>query len=85
MEIDSVDEAVEQGWPSYFQDEDQEHDAACPSCTEALLREDADGEWGVKEEYRVKGRYLDETGDQVWQDHSKVVMVSVENEPRKLN
>jgi hypothetical protein len=41
IQIDSVDEAVEQGWTPYFFDGDKEHDPACPSCTETLLRQGA--------------------------------------------
>ena len=85
IQIDSVDEAVEQGWTPYFFDGDKEHDPACPSCTHALLQEGKDGELEVKEEFRGKLKYLDEVGDGGWQDHSQVVMAVLENEPGKLN
>ena len=39
----------------------------------------------VKDEYRGKLKYLDESGDEAWQDHSDVVMAVLENEPGKLN
>ena len=39
----------------------------------------------VKEEFRGKLKYLDEIGDQVWQDHSELVIAVLENEPGKLN
>jgi hypothetical protein len=39
----------------------------------------------VREEYRGRLRYQDEIGDRVWQDHSEVVMLVLENEPGKLN
>ena len=67
--VETINDAIEGGWTPYFHDRDQEHDPACPSCTEALLEEGADGEWEVKEEYRGKLRYLDESGDEAWQDH----------------
>ena len=85
IRIDSVDEAVEEGWTPYFYDGEFEHEVACPACTQALLQEGKDGEMEVKEEYRGRLRYLDEIGDQVWQDHSDVVMAVLENEPGKLN
>lgn len=85
LHVDSIDDAIEEGWTPYFQDGDQEHDPACPSCTETLLQEGADGEWEVKEEYRGKLRYLDEIGDRVWQDHPQVAMLVLGNEPGKLN
>jgi hypothetical protein len=62
MEIDSVDEAVEQGWTPYFYKGSQLHDVACPSCTETLLQSGDDGDSQVREEYRGKLRYLDESG-----------------------
>jgi hypothetical protein len=39
----------------------------------------------VREEYRGMLRYQGEIGDRVWQDHSEVVMLVMENEPWKLN
>jgi len=49
-----------------------------------LLRS-AGGWEGVKEEFRGKLKYLDESGDEIWQDHSEVVATVLENEPGKLN
>ena len=85
IQIDSVEEAIEEGWCPYFFDGDKEHDPACPSCTETLLRQGDHGEMEVKEEYRGKMRFLDERGDEAWQNHSQVVMAVLENEPGKLN
>jgi hypothetical protein len=85
IRIDSVDEAVEAGWTPYFYDGETEHEVACPSCTETLLQIGEDGEMEVKEEYQGRLKYLDEGGDEAWQDHSKVVMAVLENEPGKLN
>ena len=72
------------GHPCFY-DGQTEHDVACPACTHALLQEGDDGELEVKEEYRAKLKYLDEIGDQVWQDHSDIVMAVLKNEPGKLN
>jgi hypothetical protein len=85
IQIDSVGEAIEEGWTPYFYDGEFEREVACPACTRALLQEGADGEWQVKEEFRGKLNYLDEIGDQVWQDHSDVVATVLECEPGKLN
>jgi hypothetical protein len=85
IQIDSVDEAVEEGWTPYFYDGETEHEVACPACTQALLQDSKDGELEVKVEYRGKLKYLDESGDEIWQDHCDVVMAVLENEPGKLN
>ena len=85
IQIDSVDEAVEEDWTPYFYDAKTEHEVACPACTHALLQEGTDGEWEVKEEFRGKLKYPDETGDDAWQDHSQVITAVLENEPGKLN
>ena len=85
IQIDSVDEAVEEGLTPYFYDGETEHEVACPACAHALLQEGKDGEFEVKEEYRGKLRYLEEAEDEAWQDHSQVVMAVLENEPGKLN
>jgi hypothetical protein len=85
IQIDSVDDAIEEGWTPYFYNGETEHEVACLACTHALLQEGKDGEMEVKEEYQGKLKYLDEMGDQAWQDHSDVVMAVLENEPGKLN
>jgi hypothetical protein len=61
------------------------HDVACPSCSQTLLRQGDDGELEVKEEFRGKLKYLDETGEEAWKDYSDVVSAALENEPGKLN
>ena len=85
MVVDSIDEAVDQGWIPYFYDGYEEHETACPSCTEALLQEGVDGEMEVKEEYQGRLKYLDESPYEIWQDHYEVVNAELENEPGKLN
>jgi hypothetical protein len=85
FQIDSVDEAVEQGWCPYFFDGDQEHEVACPTCTQTLLQEDEDREMEVKEEYRGKLTYFDnETGNEGGkEDLAKEIFFSLENENRR--
>jgi len=85
IQINSVDEAIEEGWTPYFHDGKVEHEVACPACTHALLQEGADEEWEVREEFRGKLKYLDESPLEIWQDHSEVVAIVLENEPGKLN
>ena len=64
MIVDSIDEAVDQGWIPFFYDGDEEHETACPSCSETLLRQGDDGEMAVKKEYQGRLKYLDERGDE---------------------
>ena len=65
--------------------QEMEHEVACPACTHPLLQEGSDGEWDVQADFRGKLKYLDERGDEIWQDHSHVVIAVLENEPGKLN
>jgi len=60
IEINSIDEAIEQGSSPYFYEGETEHEFACPGCSESLLQLGEDGEMEVKEEYRGKIKYLDE-------------------------
>jgi hypothetical protein len=60
MEIDSIDEAIDEGWIPYFYDGETEHEGMCPGCTEVFLETGEDGEMEVKEEYREKITYQDE-------------------------
>jgi len=64
--IDSIDEAVEQGWIPYFYEGEKEHEFACPGCAESLLQLGEDGEMEVREEYREKITYLDEKPKDNW-------------------
>jgi len=63
INIDSMEEAVDQGWEPYFYDGETEHEFACPGCAETFLYQGEDGEMEVKEEYRGKIRFLDEGKD----------------------
>jgi transcription initiation factor IIE alpha subunit len=60
MEIESIDEAIEQGWIPYFYEEETEHEFVCPGCSEIFLELAEDGAMEVKEEYKGKIKYLDE-------------------------
>ena len=60
IRIDSVDDAVEEGWTPYFYDGEIQHDPACPACTNSLLQINEHGEWQVKEKFRGKIEFLEE-------------------------
>ena len=53
-EIESIDQAVDDGWIPYFYDGETEHDVACPSCSETVLQVGEDGEMEVKPKYQGK-------------------------------
>ena len=56
--IDSVEEAIDEGWIPYVWDGDQEKEGPfCASCFEALIEIDKDGEFAVKEEFAGKIKY----------------------------
>jgi hypothetical protein len=58
IQIDSVEDAIEEGWVPSIWEGDQEQDGPfCPSCSEILIEVDEVGEYVVKEEYR--GIYRD--------------------------
>ena len=57
--IESIDDAVEQGWIPSFYDSDVHHEAACPNCSETILQIGEDREMEVKPEYQGKIVYLD--------------------------
>jgi hypothetical protein len=83
--VDTVDEAVEEGWTPYFYDGDKEHEFACPGCSQTILRVDDNGEMGVKEEFRGKMKYLDDGREKSGEDHLQIGIAVLENEPGKLN
>jgi hypothetical protein len=85
IQIDLVEDAIEQGWTPSFCDGKIQHDPACPACTDSLLQINEHGEWEVKEKYRGKLRYLDESEDEACQDHLAIGIAVLENEPGKLN
>jgi hypothetical protein len=60
MEIDSIDQAINEGWIPYFCDGETEHECMCPGCSEVFLESGEDCEMEVKEEYRGKIIYNDE-------------------------
>ena len=85
MSQGSGDEAIEQGWCPYFYDGETEHEPACPSCTETLLRHGEDGEMEVKEEFRGEMNYLDDGPERAGEGPLLIGIAVLENEPGKLN
>ena len=58
-EIESIDQAIIEGWLPSFYDGDIQHEVACQSCSETIIIVGDDGEYEVKPEYRGKIVYTD--------------------------
>ena len=60
MILDSVEEAIDEGWIPYVWEGDREQEGPfCASCFESLIEIDEDGEYVVKEEFHGKIIYQD--------------------------
>jgi len=60
IRINSITEAIDEGWIPYVLDGDMEQDGPfCASCFDSLIEIDEDGEYVVKEQYRGKIIYQD--------------------------
>ena len=57
--VESLEQAIEDGWIPTFWDGETSHEIACPSCTETYLSLGEDGEMEVRPEYRGKLIYLE--------------------------
>lgn len=51
MEVESTEQAIEDGWTPYFFVGETEKGPACPGCTDFYLQVGEDGEMEVKSEY----------------------------------
>ena len=85
IQIDSLEEAAEEGWEPYFYDGETEYELACPGCAETFLHEGEHGEMELKEEYRGKVRYIAKRSHEPPQEHFSIGIAILENEPEKLN
>jgi len=85
IQIDSVEEAVDQGWIPYFYEGEKEHGPVCSSCAEKLIRLGEDGELELKEEYRGKITYQggDFVDDEATQELVIGIMLSNTEEVRR--
>ena len=58
IEIESTEQAIEEGWILSVWDGDQEKEGPfCNSCSDTLIELDENGEFAVKEKYRGKITY----------------------------
>jgi len=59
IETESIEAGIDEEWlPSYW-DGDVQHEVACFSCSESVIRIGEDGEYEVKPEYQGKIVYQD--------------------------
>ena len=77
IEVDSIDEAINEGWiPSVWEGDQEEEGPFCGSCSETLIQVDKEGEFVVKEEYRGKITYKEgDFFDQEPQEHKSIGIV----------
>ena len=54
ISVESIDEAIDQDWISYFYEGDEQHGPVCSDCSGGLLQAGEDGEREVKKKYRGK-------------------------------
>ena len=59
LEIETIQEAIEQGWFPYFYEGETEHGPVCSSCAETMIEKGGDGEMELKAEYCGKIQYMD--------------------------
>ena len=52
MLVDSIDDAIDEGWIPCFFEGEEEHGPVCLSCSEKLICEGSDGAFELKDEYR---------------------------------
>lgn len=58
-EVETREQAINEGWQPYFYEGEQEHGPACPSCSDQVLVQGTDGEIEFKEDYEGKMTYSD--------------------------
>jgi|APSaa5957512622_1039677.scaffolds.fasta_scaffold209874_1 hypothetical protein len=57
IEVESIEDAIDQGWVPYFYDGQDERGPACSECSETLLGIDENGDLELKEQYQCKISY----------------------------
>lgn len=60
ISVDSIDDAIDQGWVPFFYEGDEQHGPACADCCDSLLRTCDGGGVEVRDEFRGKIIYNDE-------------------------
>lgn len=66
IEIETIEEAIENGWIPYFYEGENEHGPVCSSCAQQLICMGEDGEAELKQEYR--GKIIYQGGDYAYEE-----------------
>ena len=60
IQVDSPEQAMDEGWIPSFYEGQKEHGPACAGCSDSLLELGQDGEMQIKEEYQGKIKYKED-------------------------
>ena len=75
IEVETIDDAIENGWiPDFYEGED-EHGPACSSCVETMIVMGEDGEVALNAEYRGKVQYMD--GDYGYEPKQEDLVIEI--------
>lgn len=78
IEVDSIEEAVDQGWIPYFYDKQIECGPACPNCSETLLEIDENGDMELKGQFQGKIHYKEDPSCQIAEE-MVLIGIALEN------
>ncbi len=83
VQMDSIKEAVDQGWSPYFYEGETECGPACPECSEILLKMGEDGEIELKEEYHGKIQYTGNLSHE-FSEETLLIGIALENSEQSI-
>jgi hypothetical protein len=63
ISIDLVKDSIDHKWVSVFYEGNEEHGPICSSCFDQFIRKGKDGEFELKDEYRGRIVYNEQTDD----------------------
>jgi len=84
IEVDSPEEAMDEGWIPAFYEGQKEHGPACAGCSESLLELGEDGEMQLKEKYQGKIKYKGSLNEAPKED-LVICIALTHNSQRSLN
>ena len=84
IEIDSIENAMDQGWTSYFYEGEIERGPACSECSGVLLQIGRDGQIELKEMYRGKIQYKENFMHEV-SERNVLIGISIQNTMQSIS